>query len=168
MFEIGRCVSYRAEGVCRITDIREESFGAPNQKTLYYVLTPLQDDRSTVYVPVENEMLTSYMRPLLTAKEIGTLAAELRDQRMEWIPESRVRNNKFREILSAGDRRELIVLLLTLLERAEQGGKKMSSVDENAARRAKKLLLDEFSVTSDLRTEEELVRFLRGEITCQE
>ena len=44
----------------------------------------------------------------------------------------------------------------------------MSSVDENAARRAKKLLLDEFSVTSDLRTEEELVRFLRGEITCQE
>ena len=165
MFEIGRCVCYRAEGVCRITDIREESFGT-STKTLYYVLTPVHDEKSTVYVPTDNELLVSRMRALLTAKEICELVESLREVRMDWIPESRARNAKFREILGDGDRDALIVLLLTLLDRAGEGGKKPSTVDENAARRAKKLLLEEFSATTDLSTEEDLVRFLRGEILC--
>lgn len=167
MFEVGRVVCYRAEGVCKITDIREEAFGGSAKKT-YYVLTPVGDEKSTVYVPCDNDVLVGFMRPLLSAEEICRLVEETREERMEWIPESRFRNTKFREILANGDRRELLVLLFTLMEHAASvNTRKPSTVDENAARRARKLLLEEFSVTTDLETEEELCRLLTGERLCQ-
>ena len=168
MFEIGRFVCYRAEGVCQITDVREEAFGGSEKKP-YYVLTPVGDVKSTVYVPCDSEVLTSRMRPLLSAEEICALVEDTRGERMEWIPESRLRNTKFRDILAEGDRRELLVLLFTLMAHAETvGAKKNSTVDENAARRARKLLLEEFSVTTDLETEEDLCRLLTVERPCRE
>ncbi|MBQ8344924.1 MAG: hypothetical protein IJY42_01495 [Clostridia bacterium] len=166
MFEIGRWVSYRSEGVCRISDIREEAFGG--QKNRYYVLSPMQDVKSTVYVPVDNERLVSQMQPLLSAREICCLVDSLREVRMEWIAESRLRNNRFREILANGQREELIVMLLTLMDREQEKGKRNSIVDENAAKRAKRLLLEEFSFTTDMTTEEELSALLRGEWICRD
>ena len=44
MFEIGSYVSYRAEGVCVIADIRNESFGAIGASTKYYIL-------SSIFIP---------------------------------------------------------------------------------------------------------------------
>ena len=58
MFEIGSYVAYRSEGVCVISDIRAETFGAPNNSELYYILTPVRHTQSTLFVPVKNENLT--------------------------------------------------------------------------------------------------------------
>ena len=70
MFEIGSYVMYRAEGVCKISDIRDESFGAIGGQEKYYILSPLNDDKSTVYVPMGNDALLGMMRPLMSAEEI--------------------------------------------------------------------------------------------------
>ena len=168
MFEIGSYVSYRAEGVCVICDIREERFGALGDAAKYYILSPVGDEKSTVFVPMENEELLSLMRPLLSAEEILSLVSELRDERLEWIEESRLRNLKFREILSLGDRKQLIVLVNTVAEHNElvlSLGKKVGSTDENALYRAKAMLFEEFSMTTDLRLPEEILPLLRGERT---
>lgn len=167
MYTIGSFVVYRAEGVCRISDIRVESFGTIGSKEQYYILTPLGDERSTVFVPVANETLVGMMRPLLSAEEIITLAAELRDIRMDWIPDGRARNIRFREILGLGDRKELIVLTNTVWEHMEEAmthKKKPNATDEKALRRAKKLLFEEFSALTDLRSEDDLIPLLRGEL----
>ena len=74
MFAVGSFVVYRAEGVCRISDIKAESFGVIGSKENYYILTPLNDEKSTVFVPVANETLVGMMRPLLSAEEITALA----------------------------------------------------------------------------------------------
>ena len=84
---------------------------------------------------------------------------------MEWVPDSRARNAAFREVLSRGDRRELIVLLHTIWAQIEEGGRKPTGSDENAIKRAKKLLYEEFSITTDLASEEAIEPLLRGEIT---
>lgn len=168
MFAVGSYVVYRAEGVCRISDIRAESFGAIGAKENYYILTPVNDEKSTVFVPVANELLVGMMRPLLSAEEILQLTSELKDRRMDWIDEGRVRNNRFREILALGDRKDLIILANTVSEHMEETiakRKKPNATDENALKRAKKLLFEEFSATTDLASAEDVLPLLRGELT---
>ncbi len=171
MFKKGDTVSYRSEGACKISDIRKENFsGANGGMAYYYILSPLNDPRSTLFVPVDNERLTAMMRPLLSAEDILSLCEELRGERMPWIEENRARNAAFREILSEGDRRKLIVLLNTIAERIEETkteGKRPLGTDLNAASRAVRLLYEEFSVTTDLSSEEEIFGLLRGERRLQ-
>ena len=166
MFEIGKYVAYRSEGVCIISDIRAESFGADGTCAQYYILTPIHDKRSTLFVPVDNERLTSLMRALMSAEQINEMAAELRETRLEWIADCRSRNNEFREILSLGERRELAVLALTVADKIDEtvaAGKKVGSTEASALRRALRMLYEEFSVTTDIRSAEDIIPFLRGE-----
>jgi RNA polymerase-interacting CarD/CdnL/TRCF family regulator len=169
MFAIGAYVSYRSEGVCVISDIRTEVFNSLGKSEEYYILAPLKDMNSVLYVPVNNEILTSKMQPLLSADEICALADELRGELLDWIDESRARNAALREILSGGDRRELIVLVNTILDRiarSDEIGRKITAGDENTLKRAKRMLLDEFSATTDLTTDEQLMGVLAGTHRC--
>ncbi len=167
MFEIGSYVIYRSEGICKITDIRKESFGSAGGEAQYYILCPVNDPKSTLFVPTDNERLVGMMRRLLSAEEICGLARKYREERMEWIAESRVRNNVFRDLLLEGDREKLIVLVNTVEEHiAEQiaKGKRLTATDQNALRRAKRLLFEEFSATAELSSEEDILPLLQGEL----
>lgn len=171
MFKIGSRVVYRSEGVCVVSDIRSESFGMIGREEDYYILTPVSDNKSTVFVPVNNEKLVAYMRALMSAEEITEMISELREQRMDWIAESRARNAAFKEVLALGDRRQLIIMLNTLAEKTEEikaAGKKISTGDLNVLRRAEKLLYDEFSATTDIACAKDIIRLLRGELTLND
>lgn len=157
-YSIGDAVIYRAEGICDIADIRREAFagGAPAD---YYILSPRNDPNSVVYVPVENEKLTSMMRKILNEQEIRALIAEVRSERVEWIPDSRARNVRYRDILSVGDRRDLIVLLTSIREyiaENEKRGKKLGTTDTGALYRACRLLREEFAPAIPLDSDEAL------------
>ena len=170
MYSIGSYVIYRAEGVCVITDIREESFGAIGEKNKYYILSPLGDDRSVVFVPVDNEKLCSMIRPLLSADEIMALSCELRDMRMDWIPDIRARNQRYRELFSLGDRRDIIIIANTIMAIKREGkesDKRLTGTDENALRRAKQMLYDEFTATCRIRTEDDIFLILSGEMMLE-
>ena len=170
MFSIGSHVIYRAEGVCVIKDIREESFGAIGEKNMYYILSPLGDDRSVMFVPVDNEKLCSMIRRLLSAEEIMALSEELREERMEWIPDIRARNQRYRDILSLGDRRDIIILANTVMAIKKEGkesDKRLTGTDENALRRAKQMLYDEFTATCKIRTEDDIFLVLSGDMVLE-
>ena len=167
MFNIGGYVSYRSEGVCIITDIRCESFGSIGKDEKYYILSPLNDPKSTVYVPASNEKLMSMMRKLLSAEEIENMVSELREKRLEWISDNRLRNSRFKEILLIGDRRELILVANTLAEKLaeqEKTGIKLPQTDINTLKRAITLLYNEFSATTDISSSEDLIGVLNGNI----
>lgn len=166
VFLVGDSVVYRAEGICDIVDIRKECFGANPEGDEYYILSPRNDVNSSIYVPVHNEALTALMRPILSREEIVEMLRELREERLDWPAESRARNVAFREILSQGDCRALVVLVLTAQERVDAliaAGKKPGSTETNALSRAYKMLRDEFSVAIPLHNDEELLALLRGE-----
>ena len=56
MFNVNDTIMYGSQGVCRILDIREESFsGAPK---LYYVLEPVYDSNSTIYFSVDSDKIS--------------------------------------------------------------------------------------------------------------
>lgn len=169
MFEVGSYVSYRSEGVCVIVDIRTEAFNALGKSEEFYILAPIKDMNSVLYVPLGNAQLTSKMLPLLSADEICELAGELREARMEWINDSRARNSVLRDMLSSGGRRDLVILVNTIvdrIERADEIGRNITAGDANILARAKKMLLDEFSVTSDIDSVDALMAVLSGERRC--
>ena len=166
MFNKGDYVSYRSEGVCKISDIRNENFSGAEGGVAYYILSPVNDTRSTLFVPIDNDRLIAMMRPLLSPEQIVALCAELRDERMPWIEENRARGAAFRDILADGDRGRLIVLVNTVAERIEKQqteGKRPLGTDLNAVIRAVHLLYEEFSATTDLSSPEEILALLRGE-----
>jgi len=169
MFKIGDHVRYRSEGVCVIKDIRTERFNSLGTSGEYYILAPIKDLNSILYVPMDNKQLTDRMQQLLSADQINELVDTLKDERLEWIVDSRARNFAFRDMLVACDRNSLIILVNTLaehIERMDAQGKKHTAGDDNIFKRAKKILLDEFSHTSNISTDEELLLLLRGEYKC--
>lgn len=169
MYKVGTYVSYRSEGVCIINEIKQQEFGALDMLSEYYILSPIGDPNSKLYVPVNNEALVLKMRPLFSAEELNALARELRNEKMEWIKEPRPRNNAFREILSLGDRVALIKLVHTLVAQAEEFesiGKTLTQGDEMTLKRAKDMLIAEFSFTTDVNNEQRLMDLLSCRAEC--
>lgn len=167
MYKLGTYVSYRSEGVCVITEIRHQKFGTLNELKDFYILSPINDLNSTLFVPTDNEMLVGKMRLLCSASDVNLLAKDLFDKRLDWIELPRPRNNYFKELLSDGKRDNLILLIHTVCDmeiKLAQNGKHVTQSDLTAVARAKKMLVDEFSVTTDITTEQKLMDVL----TCKE
>ncbi len=165
MLKVGDFVSYRSEGVCVIADIRDESFNTMGKSEKYYILAPLHDKNSKLYIPVSNELLTSQMMPLLSEEELRALIDEISSERLEWISDSRARSAGFKSILSTGERKSLIVLVNTIGERlsvSNDGKRRCTAGDENIYKKAKKILYDEFSQTVHFENEEEFLALLSG------
>ena len=71
MFQIGDVVLYGIQGICKINGIEVKQLG----KTAldYYALTPIFNENTILFVPVDNEKLTSKMQKILTKKEAKQL-----------------------------------------------------------------------------------------------
>ena len=165
MFEIGSYVSYRADGVCKIADVREESFGVLAEPSLYYVLHPINDEKSIFFVPTNNEILVGKMRPLLSRDEITALVRAVSERPLEWIAEPKPRANFFKNILSEGEREELVYIVRLLKVHAEAmqaQGKKVYATDDAAAKRAAQLLFAEFSMVFPIESPNDISDFIES------
>ncbi len=166
MHKIGDKVMYGAGGVMTIVDIRDESIGDTSRS--YYVLRPtLARSESLTYVPVDNEVLVSAMRPLLTKDEIISLLHSAKDAApLDWVNENRARQEHFKKIMESGDRAKIISMIRAIDENAlrrEAEGKKNFLTDENAKAKAEKLLFSEFSIVLGI-PEDEVKTFVEEEI----
>lgn len=141
--KIGTYVLYGKTGVCLVKDQTVMSGGQ------YYVLAPVSDSRSSVYVPCDNETLVARMRPLLTPEEIDCLLSDADEVKLAWVDDRNERGMLYRTILSGGDRKELVRLLVCLMrkkmERIELG-KRLSTMDENTLQECVRLVQEEFSM----------------------
>lgn len=171
MYKIGMYVSYRSEGVCVISEIRRQKFGALNELKDFYILSPVREPNAKLFVPSDNESLVKKMRPLCSADEVNSLMRKLLDQRFEWIAQPRPRANFFREILADGNRDSLVTLVHTVCDKEaelSQIGKHVTQSDLSALERAKKMLLLELSFTTDITTEQMLTAVINCECNCKD
>ena len=140
---IGTYVLYGKTGVCLVKEQTNLSGGQ------YYVLAPVGDSRSSVYVPCENAALVARMRPLLTREEIDALLSETDDVKIAWVDDRNERSMLYRTTLSGGDRQELVRLLCCLMRKKMERieiGKRLSSMDENVLQECVRLVQEEFSM----------------------
>ncbi len=168
MHNINDMVIYGTEGICRITDITVRDMHGGDVE--YYVLKPVGESNSTIFVPTGSEVLTSKMRRILSAEEIYELIRTVTGERMEWIENENVRKERCKEILAEGDRRELMKMLRAIYLHGEERksmGKKLHQCDERFMKDAEKLLYEEFAHVLNIK-KEEVVPFIMEQISVTE
>ena len=141
--KIGTYVLYGKTGVCLI---KEKIIMGGGQ---YYVLNPIGDSRSSVYVPCDNDMLVARMRPLLSREEIDALLSAADEVKREWVDDRNERALMYRTVTGSGDRKELVRLLVCLMRKRQERialGKRLSSMDENVLQECVRLVQEEFSM----------------------
>lgn len=165
MFRIGDTVLYGMDGVCTVTDITTRVFN--KEKMEYYVLTPVHNGRSTIYVPVGSPAAASKMRPVLNADEIRAILAALPQEACtDWIADENARRTHFRSTLQAGDRREIIKMIKTIYlhgQAQKANGRKLHHADEVMMKDAEAVLYDEFAYVLGIRPDE-VLPFIMGEL----
>ncbi len=148
MLKVGEKVLYGASGACTITEICRKRFGDGPERE-YYVLVPIHDGRSTLYVPMDNETLRGKMKKLLSPEEIEALIDSMPKEEPDWIEDEKLRQEQFKATLKSGDRRQIMGMTKALYNhrrRVTAIGRKLHSCDEKVFREAEKLLCDEFAV----------------------
>ena len=164
MFSIGEKVVYGANGVYTVEDIRDEELCGEIKK--YYILSLFSQNRQDkVFVPLDNERLVSKMKKILSQDEIFSLVRSVPSEPMKWIPETRARNERFKEILTRAERAELVHLAKTICLQKEKmisQGKRLFQSDENTLMRIEKILYDEFSLVLDI-SRDDILSFIINE-----
>lgn len=146
MYSVNETVRYGGSGVCTVQDITTMRFGRTRER--YYVLKPVYQNASLIYVPVDNEALTSKMRPVLTREEVDALINEMPSVETAWQEDSQLRKESFDALLRSNQCRDLVVLIKTLQEhkiRRQKIGKALHVTDETYLREAQRLLFDELA-----------------------
>ena len=164
MLENNTILIYGSLGLCKVVDKCTKKFGDENNE--YYILKPVNDERSTIYVPADNEELIKKIRKVLTEAEVYDLIRDMPNEETIWINDDRARNDNFKHILDNGDRKDLIKIIKTLYSRKKElsaSGKKLRAADEEAMLRAENMLYDEFALVLNIKRTE-VVDFILNHI----
>jgi CarD family transcriptional regulator len=147
VLHLGQKVVYGIHGVCAILDTEIRVIN--RKKVEYYVLEPVEQPGARFYVPIQNEAAVNKLRPLVTKEELDALICS-DDACVDcWIPDENQRKQRYRDLISSGDRCALIAMVRTLHVQKElqtAAGRKFHLCDENFLRDAEKLLSSEFSL----------------------
>ena len=150
-FRVGDYVLYGKTGVCLVQE--QKSIAMGKESNLYYVLFPVSDGRSSVFVPCNNESLVGKMSPLLKREEIDVMLSDADSQRIEWIEERNQRITFYRTVMSGNDRRMLIRLIICLYRKKQERqevGKHLSAMDESTLQECVRLIDEEFSMVLNI------------------
>ena len=141
--KIGTYVMYGKTGVCLVKEQTTMSGGQ------YYVLSPVGDSRSSVFVPCDNPDLLARMRPLLTREEIDLLLSNVDEVKLAWVEDRNERAMLYRTVIGGGDRKEVVRLLCCWMRKKQEKiamGKRLSAMDENFLKECVRLVQEEFSM----------------------
>ncbi len=141
MYKVNEIVSYSSQGVCEITEICQREVAGRIMD--YYVMKPLFDSRSTVFVPVDNEKLVARIRQTMTADEASSLINNINSGEIMWDDNDAKRRELYQGILTEGIPYMLACLYRTLVLRKrtlEGCSRKLRSSDETCLRQAERLI----------------------------
>lgn len=164
MFAVGAVVVYGLQGVCRIEDITEMRVG--DDLRSYYILCPVNDSKSTVYVPADNEGLVSQMRELLTIGDIDAIIDEVKAADALWIKNDAERKAYCSAVIKNGNRKEILQLIsMMYIHKEEQlnNKKRFQISDDRYLKEAEKLINDEFSYVLGI-SQEEVSEYIKNKI----
>lgn len=158
-------VMHPSQGVCKITDIRKESFQNAEPK-LYYVMTPIYGTAgTTIFLPVDNEKVR--LRKVMSKQEIHDLICEIKNKPgSSWISDSKERQKHFSQVLKQGSHTEVMRMIAAIWSKQKElagQGKKLHVCDEKIMENAENLIHQEFAYTLDIQIKD-VAPFIAGEI----
>lgn len=151
MFQIGDQVLYGIHGVCRVVDLEKRI--VDRKQRAYLVLEPEGQQGSRYLVPTYNEAAMSKLRRILTVQELEMLLCSEEIRTDFWIRDENQRKQRYRELISCGDRSALMGMVATLYRHKTAqaaAGRKCHLCDENFLRDAERLLSSEVALVLEL------------------
>ena len=161
MFQLNDVIIYGAQGVCKIIGTEEKSVSG--KKRAYFVLKPVSDKGSTIFVPTDNEFVLKKMRRLLTKDEIYKLIDSMPEESALWVQNENERKELYKTILANGDHVELIQMIKAIHAhrvQREAEGKRLHMSDERFFKDAEQILYNEFQYVLNLGNKDELLSFI--------
>ncbi|MBQ1546696.1 MAG: CarD family transcriptional regulator [Clostridia bacterium] len=146
MLEVNEVFVYGNNGVCRLDEIRSEDI--LGKKCMCYILTPVFDDHSKFYVPVNNETLTASIRPVMVKEKLHEMVVGAVNSDMSWEQNDRKRGETFHSIIVGGLSQDLLTVMKILLSRKKElrsTVRRLHSADEKALAACKKIVGEEFA-----------------------
>ncbi|MBQ5584346.1 MAG: CarD family transcriptional regulator [Ruminiclostridium sp.] len=156
-YSIGDYVSYSSSGVCRIEDIRQEPPAGKEAPKTFYILKPLADPASTIFVPTASPVLLAKMKRLPNKEEADSMILTAKERQMPWIDDRKLRAAAFQTITKNCDLKELLDLVICIYQKQRMltaQGKKLTASDESTLRRAEVLIENELSFVLDLKKDQ--------------
>lgn len=145
-YAVNEFVVYGSDGICEVAEICKKKFG--RQTVEYYMLKPVYDVRSAIYIPVDSENLVAKMHRVMTKDELEALVESLPQKEDIWPENDRERQDKYKAVIGSGNREELFILIRTVYRKQRELmsiGKKLHAADERALKDAQKLLYEELA-----------------------
>jgi len=154
MFQRGDRVIYGIHGVCDVIGVDDQRIDG---KTVpYLVLEPIAQPGSRYMVPTHNPAAMGKVKTMLTRQELQQLIQSDQVRRDCWNRDEGQRKQTYRELISSGDREQIMAMVHTLYcHSSEQkaAGRKVHVCDDNFLRDAEKLLISEVSIVMDMDTD---------------
>lgn len=147
MFMKNEYVFYASGGICRIEDVCLAPLDGMPQDRLYYVMHPIHDRNSVMYIPVDSDRV--FLRRLMTREEAEELV-----ERIPYItainePNSKLLREKYNEAMKTHEPMDWVRVIKTVYLRANEAGtpsRRISETERNFAETARKHLYSELSL----------------------
>lgn len=146
MLNIGETIIYGTNGACFIKNIETMNFGKESME--YYVLTPVFDENSKIYVPVGSEAANTKMRKILSKDEFDSIILSLKEEKTEWIDDDNERKKYGDSVIASGDRKEIMLLIgMIYMKKQELKAKKkhLYAIDEKLLNEGEKIIENELA-----------------------
>ena len=164
MYESGTYIVYGVQGVCKV--IGKEKQLVNRKRTEFLVLEPLVNSESRFFVPTQNPAAMSKILSILSREELESLMASPQLREECWISHENIRKQHYRELLSCGDRVQILRMVYALYRYKDEqlaAGRKFHQIDDNFLRDAEKLICSEISLVMEL-TMEDSREYLRNKL----
>ena len=162
----GDYVIYGTNGICKIDDIQKMTFPMETEEHTYYILKPISNKSSILFVPSNRPELVSKMRYILTRDEIDNILSSPKEKEMQWIEDKNARASMFKNMMREGSPEKLLKLIKCLYERKSyllENGKKLTITDDNVLTSAEKLVCEEFAFALGI-DEDKVAEYIKNKI----
>jgi CarD family transcriptional regulator len=147
MLEQGELIVYENAGVCQIKGTER----LDRRHSAYYVLCPIYDNNSTLYVPVDGAQ--KRMRPVMSSGDALSLIDQLPQVEVLHFSSLTEQKTLASEILTSGNQLRLAQLTKTIYQHQahrRKSAKTTVTYDSNILRMAENLLFGELAVALDI------------------
>lgn len=155
MFCTDEVIIYGGYSICKIADITQKELDG--KMVDYYVLKPIFNSGSTVFVPVNNEILQKKMHTVICKETAYDLINSMPQVEKIWVDNENKRKELYKDILAKRERSQVVGLIKALhIHQHEQLDKKrrLHIADERFLKEAEKTLCEELAFVLEMAPED--------------
>lgn len=146
MYCVGDYLVKVNDGVCRVEDITHLELSGVSSEKLYYLLVPVNNKGSRIFVPVEGK--AGELRYVVEPEVFESVLGKIPAMDIEWIQNNKLRELKYKEVLQSNDPECMIGCIKSMYKKRQEResvGKRNTAVDERYLKQMEDAVYAEFA-----------------------